>query len=153
MTGLNTTDLIARIESHALALGIFSQFNGYEPKSAPRSPGLVGALWSSSIAPIRSSGLAATSARVEFNVRVYQTMLKNPQESIDPTVMDAVDQLFTAYSGDFDLGGTVRHIDLLGAYGTPLQAVAGYIDQDNTKFRVMLITLPVIVNDAWSQGD
>lgn len=147
---INTSDLIARLESHALALGIFQSVNGHEPKNAPGA-GLNAALWVQSIEPIRSSGLDSTSVRIEFSLRIYQNMLKDPQDSIDPALIDAVDVLFGQYSGDFDLAQTVRQIDLLGTYGNALSAQAGYISQDSKLYRVMTITLPVIVNDTWEQ--
>jgi hypothetical protein len=77
------------------------------------------------------------------NVRIYQNMIAEPQDMIDPRVMAAVDALMTAYSGDFELGGTVRAVDLLGMAGTPMAAQAGYIQQDNRVYRAVTITLPL----------
>jgi hypothetical protein len=59
-----------------------------------------------------------------------------------------------AFSGDFDLGGVggVRYIDLLGSTGTVLGAVAGYIEIDKKMFRVMTMTIPIIINDAFVQA-
>src|SRR5690606_6200689 len=112
--------------------------------------GLTCAVWIDLIEPARGrSGLAATSARVVFNVRVYTNMLQNPQDAIDPNVMAAVDALFEAYSGDFELGGDAEFIDLMGAtQGHPLRAQSGYINIDNMVYRVMTITVPVVVSDA-----
>jgi hypothetical protein len=54
-------------------------------------------------------------------------------------------------SGSITLGGTVRMIDLLGIDGTPLSAMAGYLQIDRKVYRVMDLTIPVIVNDMWTQ--
>ena len=61
--------------------------------------------------------------------------------------------LIGAYSGDFDFGGEagVRAVDLLGMTGTPLAAIAGYIEMDRKMMRVITITLPVVINDLWTQ--
>jgi len=59
--------------------------------------------------------------------------------------------LMTSYAADFELGGNARNIDLLGQTGVQLSAQAGYVEIDNRLFRVMDITIPVIVNDAWAQ--
>lgn len=147
---LNTTAILSAIESHALALGLFESVNTHEPKNAPGN-GLRVAIWCDRIEPALSSGLQQTSARVVFNVRIYSNMLQEPQDAIDPNIATAVDGLMAAYSGDFDLGGNVRNVDLLGMAGPPLQAQAGYLEQDGKMFRVMTITLPLIVNDVWSQ--
>lgn len=138
------------IVSHALACGQFEQVNGHEPANAPGN-GMVAAVWADRIVPIRSSGLAATSVRVSFSIRVYTPMTATPADAIDPQVLAAAAALMDAYSGDFELGGEARHVDLLGAHGVPMQAQAGYLNQDERQFRVMTITLPIIFDDVWEQ--
>lgn len=140
------------IVSHAMALGLFERVNQHEPKNAPGN-GLSCAVWTDRIFPVPgASGLICTTALVLFNIRVYTSMLAEPQDMIDPNLIDAVDTLMTAYSADFDLGGTVRNIDLLGQFGTTLNATAGYLTQDSKVYRVMTIALPVVVNDVWPQS-
>lgn len=147
---LNTKATLDAIQSHAMTLGLFERVNLHEPKNAPGN-GLTVAMWFQNVAPVRSSGLARTSARVEYSVRLYTNMLADPQDMIDPNLADAADVLINAYSGDFDLGETVRNVDLLGQAGVPLSAEAGYLNQDGKNYRVITITLPLIVNDVWEQ--
>lgn len=138
--------------SHAAGLGLFESTAAHEPKSAPGA-GRRYAIWLNRVGPApRGSGLAATSARVELRVRLYQNMLAEPQDDIDADMAAAIDALFAAYMGDFTFGGAVRNIDVLGAAGEPLAGVAGYLPQDGRLYRVFDITLPLIVNDAWSQA-
>lgn len=149
---MNITSILDGLVSHALASGWFMRVNQHEPKSAPIGTGLTAAIWVQRISPVVGSGLATTSGRLEFTERIYQNMLSEPQDSIDPTVISAVDVLMTAYSGDFELNGLVRNVDLIGTYGPPLSAQAGYLNQSGVMFRVMDITLPLIVNDLWTQA-
>jgi hypothetical protein len=86
-----------------------------------------------------------------MQVRLYTSMLAEPQDYIDPNLVKALDALMNAYSGDFTLDGLIRNVDLLGQTGTPLQAEAGYINIDGKMMRVVTITLPMIINDAWEQ--
>lgn len=150
---INAQDIVDRLASHAMTLGLFDRVNTHEPKTKP-GRGLTCAMWVDRIEPARGrSGLAATDARVVMNVRVYTNMLQNPQDMIDPSVMAAVDKLFEAYSGDFQLGDETRWIDLLGAtQGHPMFSQSGYINIDNVVMRVMTITVPVIVENAWTQA-
>jgi hypothetical protein len=154
MTNITDAQLLTIFDgvvSHALALGRFDRVNGHEPKSAPPS-GLTAAVWVDRIAPVPAmSGMASTTGVLVLNARIYTTMLSEPQDAIDPAVLAAVVDLMGAYSGDFDLGGSVRNVDLLGQSGFALSAQAGYLNQDNKIFRVMTITLPLIVNDLWDQ--
>lgn len=149
---IKSQDLIDRLASHAMTLALFDRVNQHEPKNKP-GRGLTAAIWIDRIEPARGrSGLAATDARVVFNVRVYTNMLQNPQDAIDPSVMNAVDLLMEAYSGDFELGDDTRFIDLLGmTQGHPLFSQSGYINIDNMVYRVMTITVPVIQQNAWTQ--
>lgn len=150
---IESQDIVDRLASHAMTTGMFDRVNTHEPKSKP-GRGLTCAIWVDRIEPARGrAGLASTTARVVLNVRVYTNMLQNPQDAIDPNVMNAVDKLFEAYSGDFQLGNENRWIDLLGAtQGHPLFSQSGYINIDNVVMRVMTITVPVIVENAWTQA-
>lgn len=143
--------IIEAVASHAMASGWFDRVNQYEPKSSPGNS-LVASVWVASIAPQPgASGLNRTSVRFTVNVRVYTSMIADPADQIDPKLMQAVDDLLAAYSGDFTLDGLVRNIDLLGTGGPALSAEAGYVEIDKQLFRIMTITVPMILNDVWTQ--
>lgn len=148
---LGSSAIIDAATSHALATGMFERVNKHEPKDAPGA-GLTAALWVDRIRPIPArSGLASTTALLVLILRIYSNMLQEPQDAIDPVVTDAVDALMTAYSGDLDLGGLISNIDLLGAHGQAMEARAGYLNVSGTMYRVMDLTIPCVVNDAWTQ--
>lgn len=148
---LDSAGLFDEMLSHALSSGLFESVNAHEPKKAPGS-GLTAALWVQQIIPdSEASGLDATTVVIVFYLRIFQNMLAEPQDAIDPAMLSAVDYMMNAYSTNFTLAGQVRNIDLLGSAGVPLGAQAGYINQDNRLYRVMNITVPLIINDVWSQ--
>lgn len=148
---LDSAKLYDAMVSHALASGYFETVNMHEPKRAPGN-GLTAAVWLQRLLPVpRGSGLSATSVLVVFSLRIFQNMLMEPQDAIDPNMLRAVDSLCASYSGDFTLGGLIRKVDLLGSSGSSLSAEAGYIKQDDRLFRVMTLTVPLIVNDVWEQ--
>jgi len=150
---IDTKAIVEAVVSHALASGHFERCNSHEPKNAPGN-GLTAAVWMQRLAPLAlASGLAATAALLVVNVRVYSNMLTEPQDAIDPNLVAAVDALVNAYTGDFTLGGRIRNVDLLGQYGPSLSAEAGYLEQDRKMFRVMTLTVPLVINDAWTQSE
>jgi hypothetical protein len=143
------------VVSHAMASGYFETVNSHEPKNSPGN-GLTCAAWAQSVVPIpQASGLNTTTGRILFNVRLYSPMLHEPQDGIDPELIKAVDALMTAYSGDFTLDGLIRNVDLLGTYGIALFAQAGYQSiggaDGQIMYRIMTISVPLIVNDLWGQ--
>lgn len=142
--------ILQAVESHALTLGQFERVNMHEPKNAPGT-GLTCAIWTEHLEAIRSSGLDSTSAVLRVFIRIYSNMRSEPVDMIDPNVIAATSLLFDEFAGDFEFGGLIRQVDLLGSAGVPMQARAGYIEQDKVLFRCMTITLPLIINDAWNQ--
>jgi hypothetical protein len=137
--------------SHALTLGEFDRVNAHEPKAAPGN-GITMAVWVDRIEPVRSSGLNSTTVRLTFNARLYTSMLTDPQDAIDPALVTALSGFLTLVSSDFTLDGLVRSVDLLGAYGTPLSAEAGYVEQDKRLYRVFTVVVPLIINDSFDQA-
>lgn len=142
------------IVSMALQSGYFDSVNQHEPKSAPGQPGTTCSVWMQTLRPISSSGLASTSGLMILNIRLYTSMTQQPFDMIDPNVTAATSYLMGQLSAGFQLGGQagVRAIDLLGAFGVPLAAQAGYVEIDRRMFRVMTLTVPVEVNDMWDQS-
>ncbi len=143
------TDAVASL---LLTGGYFERVNLHEPKSAPGN-GMSAALWIQTIAPAPgASGLASTSIRLEFRLRIFQNMLMEPQDAIDPQLLAAVSWVFDVFTADLTLGGQIRDCDVLGAHGIPLSAKAGYVPVDKKMFRTIDVTLPLIINDAFDQA-
>lgn len=147
--------IITAVASHAADSGLF---DAGTLTHEPRNPVLNGLLAAVLLGPLEpypaGSGLGASTVVQVLTLRLYSPLSQEPYDAIDPALLAATAAMMAAYSGDFELGGvsTVRNIDLLGESGTKLRAAPGYITQDGKIQRVMNITIPVIVNDAWGQS-
>lgn len=157
---VNTLDAKAMqqaLASHAMKLAQFDSPVGlHEPRVRPASD-LHAALWLNGITPIRASGLSTVSARVEWLFRMYTPGEQEPQDDVDAKVLTAADRFMSSLCGDFDLDdhltdGLVRMIDIFGAYGTGLNAAAGWARWSDGMTRVVTITIPVIVNNVWQEA-
>lgn len=148
-----TATIFDRVFSLITATGYFDGGTQmHEPKSGP-GPGLVCALWGGPLTPVpAASGLVSTTFRLELVARIYRPFLQEPADQIDVGQTMATAAVIGALSGDFDLGGTVRDVDLLGAHGQPLGGRPGYITLDKISYRTMDITIPIIISDAIDQG-
>lgn len=148
---LDCRALLNDVVDYTAQLGVFESVNMHEPISE------VGTYTASvvvqDIVPARgASGLNATSVRVEFLLRIYVTTMQAPLDEVDPDIADATSQVLNAFSGGFSFGDTVRQVDLLGEFGTPLSAKAAYVNLSAVLYRVMDIVIPVIVDDVWDQA-
>lgn len=144
--------IFSAVVSDAMASGYFDKVNIHEVKRKP-STRLTAALWVQSIKPVPlASGLSSTSASIVFTLRIYSNLTQEPQDMIDPNMLKAVSNLMRRYHDDFDFGGIIRNIDLLGQFDEELSARAGYLEAaDGSSFRIMDITIPCLVNDVWPQ--
>ena len=139
-----------RVTSLALSSGYFDTVAQHEPKNAP-GKGLSLFVWLTRFVPIQTSGLNSTSVRIDINAQLRCSMTREPQDDIDLDLIEAADALCAEINGDLDLGASIRSVDVFGQHGASLDGVSGYIDQDGHKFRVLDITVPCLVNDAWTQ--
>jgi hypothetical protein len=150
MTGINIASILANVQGHAQKTGYFTNVLLHEPKNAP-GPGLTCVVWADRIEPAKSS-VTSVSANLVLKIRLYTNMLAEPEDAIDASLIMAADALYTEYCGDFDLGSEARYIDVFGSEGTRMDCLFGYIEQDKTLFRFAVITLPIIINDVWTEA-
>lgn len=149
--GIDSRATLNALTTLAAKSGQFDSVLGHEPKAAPTQTGLTCGVWVSDLRTVQSSGLGSVSARLEVQMRVFTSMLQEPQGGIDPAVLDAADALMVAVVGEFQLGlPDTRYVDILGSDGEPLRALPGYLSQDSRLFRVMDVFVPIIVNDVYT---
>lgn len=123
----------------------------HEPMSAPDSGGCVAAWVSTTVTPILTSGLASVDLRMEAILRIMLDARVEPQGLIDAEVFGAASAVMEALCGHFSLGkiSGVRQIDIFGSDGEPLRVASGYIQIDQTKFRVAEVYIPILINDSF----
>lgn len=144
--------LFDQVRTHALGLAIFDRVATHEAKSKPGN-GVSAEIWVNLIRPLPNvSGLASTAGLVSFHVRIRTNFAQKPEDDTDKRLLTASTALIAEYSGHFTLGGTVMDVDLLGAHGESLGGQAGYLEQDGTLFRVMTVTLPIVLDNLWTQA-
>lgn len=144
-------DVLAELETHCRSRGTFNWVQVMEPDQQP-GEGIGCAIWLNRLQPARNaSGLDTTTVRLEYSIRLYKSLTTFPQETIDTDMLTACADLMMSFSAGFSLQGMARAVDLLGAHGPGLEMAAGYIEQDGNQYRIMTITVPVVVNDVWDQ--
>lgn len=149
--GFDVSAVMNALASYLGRIGAFERIKLAEPKSQ-LTEGLSAAIWHQSIDPIPElSSLAATAIRIEFVIRLYQNMLAEPADLIDPEMTRVVNLIFNAFHGGFTLGGLIMQIDVLPTYGQPLRSQAGYINLSGKLARAISIYVPCIIPNAFNQ--
>jgi hypothetical protein len=146
------TDELASV---AQRTGLFDTVNKHEPKSAP-GKGLHCSVFYMGKRPSLRSGLRSTSVVARWMIQVECSMKREPEDDIDIDLTEAADAILSALHGGYklDVAG-VRGIDLLGSDGNEgVVDEAGYIPREQgLMYRVIGITVPVIINDAFDQAE
>lgn len=152
MTGLNTPAVITAAIDHLLSTGLFESVQDHESTSASTG-GLTADVWVADIKPLApQSGLSITSALLTLTVRIYLNAMPPAANGLEQTIAGAADALMTAYNSAFDFDDTVSWLDLLGAFGTALSAIGGYVTVGGVFYRCMTITVPCVIDDVWPQN-
>lgn len=124
----------------------------HEPIAAPTQIPSV-ALWAGPIDPVGAvSGLSEVSGRLTVMGRIYAANAKHMDDKAEALLLSLTSSLLGGFAGAFTLGGAVMFVDLLGAYGTKLSAVPGYLPHDGAFFRVAEVTVPVIIDPLWTEA-
>jgi hypothetical protein len=147
---LDTRNILGNLASLAMATGHFDAVLGYVSKQSATN-GITAAIYIEDMRAIRTSGLASTSVRMELEMQVYSSTYQEPYDDIDTNLALAVDAMFTALIGDFDLGSEARNVDIFGAWGQPLRVRSGMMNLDGKEFRVFQILIPIVIDDVWDQ--
>ena len=153
---LDILGLQAAICSVLMRTGYLKTVDGHEPREelnkAPH-----GAVWLGPIRPVgpRVSGLASVGTVITWMVRVYLPAGGGdnlPYDDIDQELYRITDALLALFFGEFTLGGRVRNVDIFGMASPGVGADPGYQQIGTAKYRVMTITLPLIVNDMYEEA-
>ena len=140
----NTLDAVA---GHLLASGYLRDVMIGEPKSPPSGDQLTASVFLNSIS-VAEVTLGTTIESHVLTLRIFRNMLAEPTNTMEKEFAKAVSSILSDIIGEFDLGGSVRSIDVAGIYGSSIAVNYGYLDLGGTMFRIADITLPLIVDDS-----
>jgi hypothetical protein len=121
-----------------------------EYKSAPDIPAaqLTAAVWMSSTNVV---GLALDGGTIEVHVvmaRLYGQAFGDEPEDVEITTGQAVQKIVSDLVGDADLGSEIRNVDVGGIHGTSVGAAWGHAEIDGAMYRIVDLTIPLIVDDS-----
>ena len=157
LTEADVTALTDALRTHASESGRFESVSGHAVLSA-HGTGLAWWCYVENIRPYAAgSGLNTTSIVLTYRTMItMNTATYQPLDAVDPRVSGAASEMLRAYAGDFTLGGRVRNVDIYGAAGRPLVAEAGWLTlagDGGGRYRSMITTLPLVINNTYDQAE
>lgn len=129
-----------KLQSYLDASGYFRTSSIGEPKDPPE--GLHGAVMLRAYSHPATT-LSGTIERRDITLRIYYDALAEPQGNIEFELDEIVAAIEEDLLGDFDLGATVRNIDV-----TAMTVNFGYQTIANRIYRIADIVVPLIVDDS-----
>jgi len=133
--------VLQNFQSKLEAMGRFASVSIGQPTSPPNSPHAAVDLERYENAGTTLSG---TIERRIVRVRIYHILpTQEPSADLEFLLDDIVAEFMEDVWGDFDLGGVVRNVEPLGT-GVNF----GYLQVAQTWFRIVDISLPMIVDDS-----
>lgn len=144
--------LLSDVASGVMSLGMFQEVLRHEPKSKPQHD-MTFAFFVDSIKPSRLiSGVDATAGMVTLMGRAYVSFLTKPEDDVDAQLLNGVSAIIDGLTGSFTLGHSVVAVDLIGMDSSGLSAQMGYTTVDSTVFRICDLTIPVLIDNLWTQA-
>ena len=141
------TATLRSIESKLLASGYFTAVTVGEPKAPVSARGVTAGVFllNVAVAALTLDGTVETHVLV---VRLYALVLKEPTDHREDELDAALANLEEDLLGDFDLGATIRNVDVGGEHGPGLSSAWGYLELGGDPHRIVDVTLPLVVDDS-----
>jgi hypothetical protein len=150
----NIATTLDAISSHISRTGYVNDVRIGEPVSPPDATDKMHAAIYMASAGVVSLTLTNTIELHMVTVRLYRRAAFGQGDDagqVEADVALAVSQITSNLIGEFDLGSTVRNIDVAGQYGQAITATWGYVTLGNTVFRTVDLAVPLVVDDSATQ--
>ena len=151
----NIKSTLDAIVSHIARTGYVAEVRVGEPSSPPDAIDKLHAAIYMTSASIVGLTLETTIEQHTVTVRLYRRAAFGQGDdagAVEAEMALAVSQITSNLVGEFDLGATMRNIDVGGQYGQALNATFGYVSLGTTMFRTVDITVPLIVDGSATQA-
>jgi hypothetical protein len=138
----NVEPTMVAIEGHLRAGGWVTTVYQGEPEFPPPHDGVSAAIFMDSVA-VLAAKLAGSIESQTIIVRLYAVEAERPAAGRENQLDAAYSYLEKNLLSDLDLGATVRNVQ-------PVQLAAdwGYLDHSGTRYRIVEVAVPVVVDDS-----
>ena len=140
-----------QVLTHCQQIGVFDNVLTEEPDSLQAGTTTASIVLDSIKPDPKTSGLAQTNAIIVFKIGIWQNSTVHPHFGVPQETMLAAETLIESLHTSLTLNNDVMTVDLFGWSSTGLDVQTGYAPFDEGIYRIVEITVPIIVNDVWTQ--
>jgi len=151
----NIKSTLEAVESHISRSGYVADVQIGEPVAPPDATDRIHAAIYMATAGIAELTLSSTIELHVATIRLYKRAAFTEGDDAGEVEMDmamAVSEISSNLIGEYDLGETIRNIDVAGQFGTGMSATWGYVALNQTMFRTVDITVPLVVDGSAEQA-
>ena len=152
----NIKNSLIALQSHIASTGYVNDAAIGEPTSPPIDAldKVHAAVYMASASVVELTLSTTTEVHVAI-VRLYKRAAftdGDDSADVEQEMAMAVSEITSNFIGEFDLGSTIRAIDVGGTYGSSLTATWGYVNLSQVIFRIVDIQVPIIVDGSATQA-
>jgi hypothetical protein len=140
-------DTLGIIRDELSKINYFSTVEIGEPKSPPADQYASAYIWMDSVTTVQAS-LNGSIEVYLTTVRLMTGLFEEPIELIETQTAEAYSKASEALFANFSLDNKIRNIDAAGQYGASYGGTWGHLDLGGNLYRIVDITLPLIVDDS-----
>jgi hypothetical protein len=151
----NIKSTLEAVESHISRSGYVADVQIGEPVAPPDATDRIHAAIYMATAGVAELTLSSTIELHVATIRLYKRAAFTEGDDAGEVEMDmamAVSEISSNLIGEYDLGATIRNIDVAGQYGQAVTAQWGYVALNQTMYRTVDITLPLVVDGSAEQA-
>ena len=116
------------------------------PPTAQGQAGMAMAVMFEGASVILMAAGGETRERHRVVARVYRAANAEPKADVETDIAFATSLIMGDIIGDYTLGGEILEVDIAGIYGEGLTATAGHLEVGGVMYRIVDITLSLLVD-------
>ena len=151
----NIKSTLEAIESHISRSGYVGDVRIGEPVAPPDATDRIHAAIYMATAGVAELTLSSTTEVHVCIARLYRRAAFGEGDDAGQVEMDmalAVSEISSNLIGEYDLGSSIRNIDVAGQFGQAVTAQWGYVALNQTMYRTVDITIPLVVDGSAEQA-
>jgi hypothetical protein len=149
----NVTDTMVALQNHLMKSAEFGEVRIGEPKAPPMSAKLTAAIMMQTNQVVKLFVNGGTDELRVLLVRFYANGFSENPDEVEQELARVESELRADFIGDSDLETSgIMTLDVGGIHGQPLRSDWGHVDVSGKLYRIVDMTVPLVIHDSATVG-